>query len=121
LDFQKQPKPEYKWKSAWSPNIQVPKLVGMTIADAQKAIAESGFKVAIVERYDPYAPASVVVGQTPGAGSKITQGGTITLYVSKGQEAKPVPEPQPQPEPEPEQPDEPLPEPEPTPDTTPTP
>ncbi len=118
MDFEKQAKPEYKWKSEWSPNIKSPKLVGMTLADAQKAIAESGFKIAIVERADPYAPAGIVVGQSPGAGATVVQGATITLYVSKGAPATPEPV-VPQPTPQPATPPQPTPDP--TPDTTPTP
>jgi len=99
LDFPRQEKPEYTWKESWSPNIGVPKLVGMTVEGAQQAIAESGFAVSVVQRHDDHAPVGIVVGQSPGAGSRVKQGATITIYVSKGQPAQPAPAPAPAPPP----------------------
>ncbi len=101
LDFTPQGKPDYRWKPEWSATMKAPRLVGMTLASARAAISESGFGVSVVERFDPLAPAGVVLSQTPGAGGSIKQGGTITLYVSKGAAPVAPPTPQPQPPPQP--------------------
>lgn len=106
LDFEKQPAPKYTWKPEWDPFITVPKLLGMTYAQATAAVAESDFKVSVVEAFDPKAPVGIVVGQNPAAGSRVSQGGAITITVSKG--AAPAPPPPPPPV-------------DPTPDTTTTP
>ena len=120
LDFPRQAKPKYTWKSSWSSGSKTLKVVGMTIIQAQAALEKAGYKVVVVERYDPAAPVGIVVGQSPGAGETIKSGATITIYVSKGQQAAASPAPPPPPDPTP--PPEPEPEPEPpTPDTTPTP
>ncbi|MDH4140228.1 MAG: PBP1A family penicillin-binding protein [Coriobacteriia bacterium] len=100
LDFEKQDKPEYKWRDEWVPKIAVPKLVGLSLGEAEKLVSESGFKLSVKKVYDE-AKEGTVIGQDPKAGSKVSQGTTLTLKVSKGPKAPP-PAPPPAPEPEPE-------------------
>ncbi len=117
LDFEKQDKPKYTWKPAWSSSDESPDLVGLTKGQATKAAKAAGFTVKFVEIWNATVPVGHVVSQTPKAGGAIRFGGQITIMISKG--AEPAPEPTPKPTPKP-----PTPEPEPpppTPDTTPTP
>lgn len=108
LDFEKQDKPKYTWKSEWAAFDETLDLVGMTKAEATKAGLEAGFRVSFVEIWDATVPVGRIVSQSPKPGDNIKGGGTITVKISKG--AQPAPKPEPKPDPPP-----------PTPDTTPTP
>jgi membrane peptidoglycan carboxypeptidase len=64
--------------------VEVPKVVGMTSADAQAALVKAGFVVKIVEKEvtDP-ARYGVVLAQAPEGGAKADQGTTVTITVGK--------------------------------------
>lgn len=72
-------------------------LTGQLSGDAQAAISNAGLVPAVAEEYNP-APAGTVLGVSPGEGTQLEPGGTVTIRVSRGPE--PAPE-QPQPEPQP--------------------
>lgn len=74
----------------WS---DVPKLTGLTAADAKSKATGAGFGVrAGAPRYDATVPKGKVVTTSPKPGGKIENDGTITLFVSKGPEAVPIPD-----------------------------
>ena len=64
--------------------VPVPKVVGMTSADAQAALEKAGFVVKIVEKEvtDP-ARYGIVLAQAPEGGAKADQGTTVTITVGK--------------------------------------
>ncbi len=93
-DFPKQPKPKYKWKSAWDSGIRVPKLAGLSRAAVLEATSESGFKVVFKDEYNAGVPIGFVVSQSPASGAKLKSGGTVVVVISKGpQPAVPTPPP----------------------------
>ena len=64
--------------------VEVPKVVGMTSADAQAVLEKAGFLVKIVEKEvtDP-ARYGIVLAQAPGGGAKADQGTAVTITVGK--------------------------------------
>ena len=64
--------------------VPVPKVVGMTSADAQAALEKAGFVAKIVEKEvtDP-ARYGIVLAQAPEGGAKADQGTTVTITVGK--------------------------------------
>lgn len=66
--------------------IPIPKVVGMTQADAVAALTAAGFQPSVADTpvFDRTIPAGSVVTQNPGAGQSLTRGSTVTLTLSKG-------------------------------------
>jgi penicillin-binding protein 1A len=61
----------------------VPNVVGKKLERAEKLLAKANF-TAQGERVNSTEPAGTVVGQTPGAGSRVEAGSLVTLEVSNG-------------------------------------
>ncbi len=114
LDFESAPRPTYTFTQA-PPQVDVPNLVGMTLAEARAALEESDLNLAVVEVFHDSVSAGTIISQNPAAGGTVTSGGTVTVRVSKGRAPATEPEPAPRPQPKPD----PRPGPEPT--STPTP
>ncbi|MBE6947735.1 MAG: PASTA domain-containing protein [Ruminococcaceae bacterium] len=66
--------------------IDVANVVGMTQADAERALKAQGFNVTILESYDSNVAAGKVIRQSPGAGTNQLPDSTIVIYVSKGKQ-----------------------------------
>ena len=66
--------------------IDVANVVGKTKAEAEKALKDQGFKVAVLENYDSNVVAGKVITQSPGAGTAQLPDSTIVIYVSKGKQ-----------------------------------
>lgn len=73
--------------------LKVPSLIGLYIETIKKnAALEEIFDLSIIESYNEEYPSGVVFDQTPPADTSIPDTrGKITLYVSKGPEAVPMP------------------------------
>lgn len=80
--------------------VTVPRVIGMSVAAAEKAIKAESLKYEIKEEYNS-AEAGVVFDQTPGDNTSVKKGFTITIFVSKGPEPTPTPTPTPEPTPTP--------------------
>ncbi|RGA06765.1 Stk1 family PASTA domain-containing Ser/Thr kinase [Microbispora triticiradicis] len=65
---------------------EVPSVVGLTLADAKKAIEGAGFRVKTTERPSDVVAPGNVIDQSPQPGAKLNPGTTITLTVSSGPE-----------------------------------
>src|SRR2546425_10774429 len=65
--------------------VTIPKLVGMTPLEAERAVAVSGLEV-VVERqfYSPDIPEGRIMSQVPLAGVKVGRGGAIRLAQKLG-------------------------------------
>jgi membrane peptidoglycan carboxypeptidase len=63
---------------------QVPDLIGSPKEQAEAALKQAGFNVAVVEDPSSTQPKGTVVDQTPAGGSTLLQGKTVTLVVSSG-------------------------------------
>ncbi len=62
----------------------VPKVVGLTEADATATLEEAGYKVEKDTTYDDQVEAGIVVNQSPDAGTAAEPGAAVTITVSKG-------------------------------------
>ncbi len=52
--------------------------------EAQKALKDAGFQVNVIEQASDSTEEGKVIAQEPAAGSTISKGGLVTIYVSKG-------------------------------------
>ncbi|TSD99222.1 Stk1 family PASTA domain-containing Ser/Thr kinase [Skermania sp. ID1734] len=79
------------WK-IWSPGqITIPDLSNRAAADAQNTLQGLGFRVEQVQKFDSTVPIGNVIDTRPIAGSRVSQGATISLEVSKGPEQIAIP------------------------------
>jgi len=67
--------------------INVPNVVGNSQANARTALEAAGFVVNVVEQYHASVAAGNVISQNPAAGTAVTAGSTVTITVSRGQQA----------------------------------
>ena len=65
-----------------APTREVPNVINRPFAEAERALKLSGFKIARTDVVGKDAP-DLVLSQTPGAGEKLKQNGTVHLRVSK--------------------------------------
>ena len=70
--------------SSSRPDIVVPAVNGMTVAEAQKALEAKGFKVELEEVMDEKVAPGVVIRMDPVAGTKRKEGASITLVIARG-------------------------------------
>ena len=70
-------------------NVDVPDVVGMTKADAQKELTDAGLKVVIAENPSEDVAKGTVITQLPGAGESVAPGTSIGIVVSTGPAANP--------------------------------
>lgn len=66
----------------------VRKYTEMKIDEARKLVIEDGFKINIVEKESSSEEKDMVISQEPSEGTEISEGGLVTLYVSKGDASK---------------------------------
>ncbi|MDP9241717.1 MAG: PASTA domain-containing protein, partial [Actinomycetota bacterium] len=71
--------------------VAVPKVVGRTLADAEAKLKESNLKWSVTKRVDTARP-DTVLSQNPAAGTKLAEGSTVNLVVSKPPNDVPVPD-----------------------------
>ena len=67
-----------------TPDVVVPDVKGMTVAEAQKALEEKGFKVQLEEMTQAGAVPGDVIRIDPVAGTKRKEGARITLLIARG-------------------------------------
>ncbi|MEU1375153.1 Stk1 family PASTA domain-containing Ser/Thr kinase [Streptomyces triculaminicus] len=72
--------------------VSVPKLIGETLADAQKLGQNGDFKVVEAEKKPCDQDKGKVCSQDPGVGSKVKRGGDVKVVVSTGAEQVSVPD-----------------------------
>lgn len=59
---------------------------GMELKAAKELLKEKGFQVNVIEKFSDSEEKDKVMAQDPAPGSTVSQGGLVTLYVSKGSE-----------------------------------
>ena len=74
-----------------TPQVTVPKVVGLNATTAQTVLEREGFKASI-QRFVNNAPPDEVFGQDPGAGVKADKGATVVVRVSNGPPQTTVPD-----------------------------
>jgi serine/threonine protein kinase len=70
--------------STGKPNVALPDLTGYTLADAQKDLTNAKFQMKVQHQFNASSARGTIVSQTPPAGSKLREGGLVTLVVSDG-------------------------------------
>src|SRR5439155_21650495 len=74
------------------PPVEVPNLVGLSVPQAQKALAKAGLSLGgHPSRFDANRPAGRIVSQAAPSGGERPQGSAIDVVVSKGPLPVPVP------------------------------
>jgi membrane peptidoglycan carboxypeptidase len=93
--------------------VRIPSVVGLSQEKAVELLKSYGF-LAFVTTVDSTKPAGTVLAVDPGAGTRILQGGVVTLTVASGIPPPPIPSPSPSPSPPPSPPPSPSPSPSPS-------
>ena len=70
--------------SAGSEGIEVPKVVGLSDAEAVSNLEQKGFQVSKTSAADQYIQKGNVISQSPEGGSKAFSGATVTICISTG-------------------------------------
>lgn len=70
----------------------VPNVVNLKRADAIADLRRNGFKVRVQEEFSDSVAQDVVIRQNPPANDELAEGGTVTIFVSKGTEKVRVPD-----------------------------
>jgi serine/threonine-protein kinase len=71
--------------------VQLANVLGIPASTAVKRLRDDGFQP-VVRSVFSTKPQGIVAAQKPGPGTQLAKGATVTLSVSKGQLAKPVPD-----------------------------
>lgn len=66
-------------------------VIGDSVTDAQRDLEAMGLSVTIVSQEDPVVPLGEIINQIPSAGSEISSGGEVSLFVSSGPAVKKIP------------------------------
>ncbi len=77
--------------SLGSEGSSVPNVVGQTRSAATSTLNNAGFYVTVEEQYSSTVESGKVISQSPSAGEKLKEEGTVNLVVSKGPETSTVP------------------------------
>ena len=77
--------------SLGSEGNSVPNVVGQTRSAATSTLNNAGFYVTVEEQYSSSVESGKVISQSPSAGEKLKEEGTVNLVVSKGPETSTVP------------------------------
>jgi len=64
--------------------VEVPSVVGKTVAVARRMLGDAGLNADVTERSSTSEPAGTVLSQNPTAGQAISIGGTVSITVSSG-------------------------------------
>lgn len=68
--------------------VEIPDVVGLTIAEAQQTIEDAGLTAVPVAGVAAGKPANEVVAQSPQAGTKVAEGSSVVLFYSSGAQPK---------------------------------
>ena len=77
--------------SLGSEGASVPNVVGQTRSAATTTLNNAGFYVTVETQYSTTVAEGLVISQSPSAGEKLKENGTVNLVVSKGAETSSVP------------------------------
>jgi serine/threonine-protein kinase len=77
--------------STGKPKVHVPKLTGVSVAAADRALSAIGLSSREVVQYSDSFASGVVIGTQPAANTLATVGSTVTMLVSKGPHLATVP------------------------------
>lgn len=82
------------WYQLFGPGSQVaiPSVIGATKKQAEQTMATFGIKIKVTkDKFDELVPKGKIISMSPPAGSRLSEGETISLIISKGPERYKVP------------------------------
>ncbi len=80
------------WWTMSGNKVEVPGVVGLSRAAAVRALEQEGFKAGVQEEFSERVAEGFVSRQAPTAGTRLREGATVDIWVSKGsQKAEPLP------------------------------
>ena len=71
--------------------VKVPRVNGLSVADARRALEDKGFETEVETRTSSSVPDGKVIGSNPSQGSRIAPGSTVELIASTGVKTAVVP------------------------------
>jgi serine/threonine-protein kinase len=81
------------WWTMSGNKAEVPGVVGLSRAAAVRALEQDGFKAAVQQEFSERVAEGFVSRQAPTAGTRLREGATVDIWVSKGSEkAEPLPD-----------------------------
>jgi serine/threonine-protein kinase len=81
------------WWTMSGNKVEVPGVVGLSRAAAVRALEQEGFKAAVQEEFSDRVAEGFVSRQAPTSGTRLREGATVDIWVSKGSEkAEPLPD-----------------------------
>ena len=80
------------WVSKGTGPMSLIKVIGDSVGDAVRDLEAMGLRVDTVELEDPVQPLGQILDQNPTAGSEITPGTRVILFVSKGPAVEQIPD-----------------------------
>ena len=80
------------WVSKGTGPMTLIKVIGDSVGDAVRDLEAMGLRVDTLELEDPVQPAGQIIDQNPVAGSEITPGTRVILFVSKGPAVEQIPD-----------------------------
>lgn len=72
------------WRSLSGEKADVPSVVGLAQAAAERKLEDAGFKVKVSDEYSDEFAEGFVSRQEPGEGTRLRVGGTVEIWVSRG-------------------------------------
>ena len=80
------------WWTMSGNKVEVPGVVGLSRAAAVRALEQEGFKAGVQQEFSDRVAEGFVSRQAPTAGTRLREGATVDIWVSKGSEkAEPLP------------------------------
>ena len=76
------------WWTMSGNKVDVPSVVGLSKAAAVKVLEKDGFKAGVQEEFSDRVAAGFVSRQAPTGGTKMREGATVDIWVSKGSETR---------------------------------
>jgi serine/threonine-protein kinase len=74
------------WWTMSGNNVEVPSVVGLSRAAAVRALEKDGFKAGVQEEFSDRVAEGFISRQAPTSGTKLREGATVDIWVSKGSE-----------------------------------
>lgn len=71
--------------------VKVPRVTGLSVPDAKKALKDKGFATVVEKRTSSSVPAGKVIGSDPSQGTNLEAGSTVKLIASTGVKTEVVP------------------------------
>jgi len=93
MDFERQDRPKYIWKSEWDSRISVPSLAGLSRNQIMEVLDEAGLRATFTEAFSATVPVGRIISQRPEGNARVRQNTVITVVISRGPAPAAAPSP----------------------------